>query len=325
MARAAGPPRRQAPRQRRAAADRLPPMPPHCPRLRPSRLSTAPRQRPMGHLSPDQVIAGRNKRASLWQSGGSTGIAPIASRNQEEPSMSQASGEPEGGEPEGGEPEGGGRAQLAGLDFDRLTETQVVERIIEASRLGQGGWVVTPNIDICRMAGRHPAMRRLLAEASLVVPDGVPLLWAARLRGEPLTERVAGSSLIFSLTEAAARHGRSIYLLGGRPGIPEQAGQELCRLYPELKVGGTDAPPVGFDTDPQSIAAVYERLAAAAPGIVYVGLGFPKQERLITSFAPSFPGTWFVGCGAAIPFAAKALPRAPQWMQRAGLEWMFRL
>src|SRR5207245_10119251 len=119
----------------------------------------------MGHLSPDRVIAGRNKRASLWQSGGSTGIAPIASRNQEEPSMSQASGEPEGGEPEGGEPEGGepeggGRAQLAGLDFDRLTETQVVERIIEASRLGQGGWAVTPKIDICRIAARHPALPR---------------------------------------------------------------------------------------------------------------------------------------------------------------------
>jgi len=239
--------------------------------------------------------------------------------------MSQASGEPEGGEPEGGEPEGGGRAQLAGLDFDRLTETQVVERIIEASRLGQGGWVVTPNIDICRMAGRHPAMRRLLAEASLVVPDGVPLLWAARLRGEPLTERVAGSSLIFSLTEAAARHGRSIYLLGGRPGVPERAGRELRRRYPGLNVAGADAPPVGFDATPQGIGVVRGRLTSAVPDIVYVGLGFPKQERLIARLAPSFPRAWFVACGAAIPMAAGALPRAPRWMQRAGLEWAFRL
>jgi N-acetylglucosaminyldiphosphoundecaprenol N-acetyl-beta-D-mannosaminyltransferase len=114
-------------------------------------------------------------------------------------------------------------------------------------------------------------------------------------------------------------------LLGGRPGIPQQAGEELRRHYPDLKVAGADAPPVGFDTDTQAIAAVHERLAAAAPSIVYVGLGFPKQERLITSFAPSLPGTWFIGCGAAIPFAAKALPRAPQWMQNTGLEWTFRL
>ena len=95
--------------------------------------------------------------------------------------------------------------------------------------------------------------------------------------------------------------------------------------YPGLVVAGADAPPVGFDADPDAVAAVHARLAAAAPGIVYVGLGFPKQERLIARLAPSFPATWFIGCGAAIPFAAKALPRAPLWMQRTGLEWAFRL
>lgn len=220
---------------------------------------------------------------------------------------------------------GGPPIQLAGLHFDRLTEAQVVEHIITARRSGQGGWMATPNIDHCRLIRRDEALRRLVAGASLVVPDGMPLIWASRLRGDPLTERVTGASLIFSLTEAAARHGCSIYLLGGRPGIPQQAGEELRRLYPDLKVAGADAPPVGFDTDPEAIAAVYERLAAAAPGIVYVGLGFPKQERLITRFAPHFPGTWFVGCGAAIPFAANELSRAPSWMQRAGLEWTFRL
>jgi exopolysaccharide biosynthesis WecB/TagA/CpsF family protein len=214
---------------------------------------------------------------------------------------------------------------LAGLRFGRLTEAQVVEHVVTASRSGQGGWVATPNIDHCRLARRDEALRRLVASTSVIVPDGMPLIWASRLRGDPIPERVTGASLIFSLTEAAAHYGCSIYLLGGRPGVPEQAADELRRRYPELKVAGTDAPPVGFDTDPQAIAAVHERLAAAAPGIVYVGLGFPKQERLITRLAPSFPGTWFVGCGAAIPFAAGALLRAPQWMQRTGLEWTFRL
>jgi N-acetylglucosaminyldiphosphoundecaprenol N-acetyl-beta-D-mannosaminyltransferase len=217
------------------------------------------------------------------------------------------------------------RVPLAGLCFDRLTEAQVVEHIVTASRSGQGGWVATPNIDHCRLVWRDEALRRLVASASVIVPDGMPLIWASRLRGDPIPERVTGASLIFSLTEAAALHGCSIYLLGGRPGVPGQAADELRRCYPELKVAGTDAPPVGFDADPQAIVAVHERLAAAAPGIVFVGLGFPKQERLITRLAPSFPGTWFVGCGAAIPFAAGALPRAPQWMQRTGLEWTFRL
>jgi N-acetylglucosaminyldiphosphoundecaprenol N-acetyl-beta-D-mannosaminyltransferase len=153
----------------------------------------------------------------------------------------------------------------------------------------------------------------------------MPLVWAARLRGHPLPERVAGGSLIFSLSEAAARQGLSIYLLGGAPGVPQRAGEELSRRYPGLRVVGADSPPLGFDTDPAAIEGVRDRVAAATPDIVYVGLGFPKQERLITSLAPACPRAWFIGCGAAIPYAAKALPRPPAWMRRAGLAWLFRL
>jgi N-acetylglucosaminyldiphosphoundecaprenol N-acetyl-beta-D-mannosaminyltransferase len=214
---------------------------------------------------------------------------------------------------------------LAGLEFDRLTEQQVLDHIITASRRGEGGWVATPNIDICRLTRRDLALRSLVARASLIVPDGTPLVWASRLRGDPLPERVAGGSLIFSLSEAAARHGRSVYLLGGAPGVPERAGEELSRCYPGLIVAGADAPPVGFDADPQMVEAVRGKLAAAAPDIVYVGMGFPRQERLIARLVPSFPATWFLGCGAAIPYAAKVLPRPPQWMRRSGSAWLFRL
>jgi exopolysaccharide biosynthesis WecB/TagA/CpsF family protein len=218
-----------------------------------------------------------------------------------------------------------GRARLAGLEFDRLTEAEVVLRIIEASRRGSGGWVVTPNIDICRRSRRDPAARALVHSATLIVPDGMPLLWAARLRGDPLTERVTGSSLIFSLSRAASRGGRSVYLLGGEPGVPGRAGMALARRYPGLTVAGSDAPPVGVTQTPEGVAAVRERLRLAAPDIVFVGLGFPKQERLIAQLAPCFPGMWFIACGAAVPFAAGTLPRAPLWMQRSGLEWAFRL
>jgi N-acetylglucosaminyldiphosphoundecaprenol N-acetyl-beta-D-mannosaminyltransferase len=217
------------------------------------------------------------------------------------------------------------RARVAGLEFDRLTETQVVHHIIEALGAGCGGWVATPNIDICRQIRRDPATRGLVSSATLIVPDGMPLVWAARLRDEGLAERVTGSSLIFSLSNAAALSGRSIYLLGGAPGVPDLAGSKLAERYPGLKVAGAAAPTVGFDATADGVAAVREHLLLAAPDIVYVGLGFPKQERLIARLAPALPGTWFIACGAAIPFAAGALPRAPRWMQRLGLEWMFRL
>jgi N-acetylglucosaminyldiphosphoundecaprenol N-acetyl-beta-D-mannosaminyltransferase len=218
-----------------------------------------------------------------------------------------------------------GRTRLAGLDFDGLTEAQTVAHIVGASHRGEGGWVVTPNVDICRQARRDPSLGHLIGTASLSVPDGTPLVWAAKLSGHPLPERVAGGSLIFSLSETAARQGLSIYLLGGAPGVPQRAGEELSRAYPGLRVVGADSPPFGFDTDPRAVEAVRDRVAAATPDIVYVGLGFPKQERLITTLAPACPRAWFIGCGAAIPYAAKALPRPPAWMRRAGVAWLFRL
>jgi N-acetylglucosaminyldiphosphoundecaprenol N-acetyl-beta-D-mannosaminyltransferase len=217
------------------------------------------------------------------------------------------------------------RVSLAGLEFDRLREADVVQHIIMASENGSGGWVVTPNVDICRQARRDRAAASLVREATLIVPDGMPLIWAARLRCDPLAERVTGSSLIYSLTSAAAASGRSVYFLGGEPGVPDLAGTRLAGRYPGLKVAGASAPPVGFDQAPDGVRSVCDSLALAAPDIVFVGLGFPKQERLISRLACVLPGTWFVACGAAIPFAAGALPRAPRWMQRAGLEWMFRL
>jgi N-acetylglucosaminyldiphosphoundecaprenol N-acetyl-beta-D-mannosaminyltransferase len=219
----------------------------------------------------------------------------------------------------------GRSTRLAGLDFDWITEAGTVDHIMAARQRHEGGWVVTPNVDICRQAQRDPALRSLVAGASLIVPDGMPLVWAARLRGRPFPERVAGGSLIFSLSEAAAQQGRSIYLIGGAPGVPQRAGEELQRRYPGLRVAGADSPPLGFDQDPLAIGAIRDRLTAAAPDIIFVGLGFPKQERLIVTLAPACPEAWFIGCGAAIPYAAKTLPRPPRWMRRTGLAWFFRL
>jgi N-acetylglucosaminyldiphosphoundecaprenol N-acetyl-beta-D-mannosaminyltransferase len=214
---------------------------------------------------------------------------------------------------------------LSGIPFDPITEPQAITHIVESIKNGRGGWVATPNIDILRNASKEPALSQLLASAPLVVADGMPLIWATRLRGDPLPGVVTGSSMIFSVTEAAARHNLSIYLLGGGPGVAEQAGEALCRRYPGLTVAGTDSPDVDRNPSASTLDAVRARLVAAAPDIVYVGLGFPKQERIITGVAEALPKAWFLGCGAAIAFAAGSVERAPRWMQRAGLEWVHRL
>lgn len=206
-----------------------------------------------------------------------------------------------------------------------LTEAEVGQQVIDESRAGRGGWVATPNIGVCRHARRNLATRDLGQGATLVVPDGMSLMWAARLRGAPLAERVIGPSLIFSLSSAAASAGLLICPFGGNPSVPGLAGTELVRRCPGLRVAEADAPPVGLDELPEGVVPITKRLTETMPDIVYVGLGLPKQKRLIAELAPALPGTWFMSCGVAIPFAAGTLSHTPTWIQRSGLEWLFRL
>ncbi|MEU8362039.1 WecB/TagA/CpsF family glycosyltransferase [Nonomuraea sp. NPDC048882] len=209
--------------------------------------------------------------------------------------------------------------------MDALTEAEVVERVAADLEVGRGGRIVTPNVDICRAVAADPKLQRLVCSAELVVPDGMPLVWAARLLGTPVPERVTGADLIWSLSGLAARRGWPVYLLGGPPGVARKAAGALRRRHSGLRVCGVDAPPYRFDATPEGIDRARRKVVAARPRIVFVGLGFPRQDRLIASLREELPQAWFVGCGAAIAFAAGTVARAPEWLRRAGLEWAFRL
>ncbi|MEV5411473.1 WecB/TagA/CpsF family glycosyltransferase [Thermopolyspora sp. NPDC052614] len=206
-----------------------------------------------------------------------------------------------------------------------MSEAEVVDHVIAALKRGEGGCLVTPNIDICRAAARDPQARSLVENADLAVADGMPLVWAARLLGTPLPGRITGADLIWSLSEAAAFYRVPVYLLGGPHGAPERAAFALADRYPGLIVSGWRSPPHGFEELPGELDAIRGAVLRAAPRLVFVGLGFPRQERLIAELRDQLPGAWFVGCGSAIAFAAGAVRRAPRWMQRSGLEWLFRL
>ncbi|ADD41188.1 WecB/TagA/CpsF family glycosyltransferase [Stackebrandtia nassauensis] len=216
---------------------------------------------------------------------------------------------------------------VGGIRFDALTSGEVIDLVGEAWLAGRGGRIVTPNVDIVRQTRRVPEARAHVRGADLVVADGAPLIWASRLSGRPLPERVAGSDLVWSLSQAAAGHGRRVFLLGGDP-VRDTAGQAAARLrerYPDLTVAGACSPPMGFDRDEAAMRSLVAELCEAKPDIVFVGLGFPKQERLIARLAPYLPAAWFLGCGAGIDFVAGAKRRAPHWMRRSGLEWLHRL
>lgn len=213
---------------------------------------------------------------------------------------------------------------LEGVSLAPLTEREAIGHLLAALEEGRGGWMVTANLDILRQCVADPAIRSMVDRADLRVADGMPLLWAAAIQGTPLPERVCGSNLIHSLPAAAAEAGRSIYLLGGDPGAADAAAAVLQARHPALRIVGIECPPYGFDRDEAEIARIADRLAKAAPEIVFVALGFPKQERLIERIRHAAPNAWWIGVGISLSFAAGRVARAPRWVQRLGLEWVHR-
>jgi N-acetylglucosaminyldiphosphoundecaprenol N-acetyl-beta-D-mannosaminyltransferase len=212
---------------------------------------------------------------------------------------------------------------LRGISITVASETEVVARVGDAIDRGEPGWVCPINTDVLLQCSRSPQLAALVSSASVVVADGMPLIWTSRLQGTPLPERVAGSSLIHTLCQDAGRHGRSVFLLGGAPGAADGAAPRLTDLH-GVRVVGTHCPPFGFEKDAGQLEAIDAALRAAAPDIVFVGLGFPKQDVLIDRLRERFP-YWFVSCGVSFSFVSGEIKRAPLWMQRFGLEWMDRM
>lgn len=216
------------------------------------------------------------------------------------------------------------RLPIDGVGFDPLTETETVGYVLASLALGSGGLIITPNVDILRQL-RQPEWRAVAATAELVVADGMPVVWASRLAGTPVPERIAGSALVRSLAAGAAAAGHSIYLLGGPPSAADMAADNLQRAHPDLVIAGTACPAWGFEDDPEQWEQVVSELREAQPDIVYLGLGALKQERIALLLRRELPHAWFLGCGASITFLAGLVPQAPRWMQRTGLEWVHRL
>jgi N-acetylglucosaminyldiphosphoundecaprenol N-acetyl-beta-D-mannosaminyltransferase len=206
-----------------------------------------------------------------------------------------------------------------------MTEAEVIARLMSDLQQGRGGCVATLNIDVVRMLHQRPELWEVWDDKTLILADGMPLVWASRVQGTPLPARVAGSSLIFSLSGAAARNRARVLLLGGSPTVAEEAAAVLTRKNAGLQVAGIICPPFGFDQDPAGMASLREAVVRTKPDIVYACFGFPKQEYVIRYLRETLPATWFLGLGASFNFVSGEVRRAPVWMQRVGLEWSWRL
>ena len=195
---------------------------------------------------------------------------------------------------------------LFGVRFACITESQSVDWICDRAESAHGAFIVE--------------------DANLVVADGMPLIWASKIQGAPLLpERVAGSSMTISLCEIAASRGLSIYLLGGDEGVAERAAGVLRERYPKIQVAGYHCPPFGFEKSKEQIDVIRDGLASTSPDIVLVALGSPKQEKLIHEMRSVCPKACWIGVGISLSFITGDVVRAPEWVQKAGIEWLHRL
>jgi N-acetylglucosaminyldiphosphoundecaprenol N-acetyl-beta-D-mannosaminyltransferase len=215
--------------------------------------------------------------------------------------------------------------EVMGLPLHTFTMEGVVQHLIDESSAGKGGYVVTPNLDNMFALTHDRDLRERAMAAEVRVADGMPLVWASRIKGEPLPGRVPGSDLILALADRIATAHQRLFLLGGEPGTADRAALTLRERTPGLEIAGTHCPPHGYERSAQEMERIQHALVDAEPDFVYLGLPFPKASALAASLRPALPRTWFLGLGISFSFVCGEVDRAPVWMQKGGLEWLHRL
>ena len=217
------------------------------------------------------------------------------------------------------------KIELFGVWFSSLYLEDVLRTITSFIEGRRPRNVVTPNVDFLMQARRDPEFQQVLNNADLCLCDSVPLFWAAKLLGTPLKARIAGSDLVQALCEVAARKGYRVFFLGAAPGVAAKAAKVLQDRHSGLQVVGVYSPPMGFSGDQREREEIIGRIGNAAPDILFVGMGTPKQEFLIHRSKAQLKVPVSIGVGAAFDFTSGVLKRAPAYLQRVGLEWLYRL
>jgi N-acetylglucosaminyldiphosphoundecaprenol N-acetyl-beta-D-mannosaminyltransferase len=217
------------------------------------------------------------------------------------------------------------RVSLCGVEIDRISLTESVDCIDSAISRKQNVFVVTPNIDHLVKLQKDFEFQEIYRRAFLSVADGVPLVWASRFLGIPLKGRVNGTDLMVSLCALSAEKGHKVFFLGGRPGAAKKAKVKLESQFPKIKIVGCYAPPLGFEKKAKENLKIHQMIKKAGPDILFVGFGAPKQEKWIYNSYKELNVPVSIGIGVSFELIGGMLLRAPVWMQKSGLEWLWRL
>ena len=212
------------------------------------------------------------------------------------------------------------RVNILGVDVDAVTMAEAVNVVRRAMDTRAGVMVATANAEMLMRATHDEELRRILNASALVVPDGAGTVWAARHLGHAMPERVAGYDLAQELLRCAPAEGRRVYFFGSAPGVAEKAKAKAEQLYPGIEIVGVRN---GFFSSADN-AAIIAEIRAACPDLLLVALGVPKQEKWIAAHLAELDVPAAIGVGGTLDVMAGVMKRAPYWMQKAKLEWLFR-
>lgn len=211
------------------------------------------------------------------------------------------------------------RTDVLGVAFDNITLDEAADRAMSMLEEDRAHLVVTPNPEIVQEARQNPAFAQVLAGADLVIPDGIGVVYAAKILGRPLKGRVPGIEFAAALMERMAKTGKRLFLLGAKPGVADMASVNLQAAYPGLVVCGT------HDGYFQEDAPVVEAIRKAQADVVFVCLGYPKQELWIARNGQDTGARLLAGLGGSLDVFAGQVERAPEAWQRMGMEWLYRV
>ena len=211
------------------------------------------------------------------------------------------------------------RVDVLGVGFDNFTMEQAVAEARRLIASGGGHYAVTPNPEIVELCREDEALREIVNAADLVLPDGIGIIYGAKILGTPLRQRLPGVDFAGRLMEVMAREGQTLFLLGAKPGVADRAKAVLEGLYPGLAVVGT------HDGYFQEDGPVVEAIRRSGAQVVFVCLGAPKQERWMALHGRETGAGLLVGLGGCLDVFSGEVKRAPKVFQRMGLEWLYRL
>lgn len=216
------------------------------------------------------------------------------------------------------------KQQLLNTYVNNLTMSETIDAVEELIKSEKKSYVVAINVDVVIKIENDPYLKKIVDNADMVLVDGKPLVWISNFYGKPLKAKISGSDLVPLLCEEASKKQYSIFIIGGKEGVAEQAKQNLEKRLPGIRIVGTYAPTYGFEKNDAELNKINTLLSEAKPELLIACFGCPKQEKWIFENISKYDAKVSICAGATVDFLAGNIKRAPRWMSEHGLEWLYR-